>query len=50
MVRRWIAAGVFEVTKGFRRVKGCKDMPQLVEALKVRDVQFKLGASSGMVA
>ena len=26
MVRRWIAAGVFEVTKGFHRVKGCKDM------------------------
>ena len=50
MVRRWITAGVFEVTKRFRRVKGCKDMPQLVEALKVRDVQFKLGASSGMVA
>ena len=50
MVRRWITAGVFEVAKRFRRVKGCKDMPQLVEALKVRDVQFKLGASSGMVA
>lgn len=34
MVRRWIAAGVFEVTKGFHRVKGCKDMPHLVEASK----------------
>ena len=49
MVRRWIAAGVFEVTKGFRRVKDSKDMPQLVEAIKVRDVQFELGESSGMV-
>ena len=49
MVLRWVAAGVLEATKGFRRVKGCKDMPQLVAALRAR-VQLGLGESSEMVA
>ena len=40
MVLRWVAAGVLEATKGFRRVKGCKDMPQLVAALRARDAQL----------
>ena len=26
MVLRWVAAGVLEAAKGFRRVKGCQDM------------------------
>ena len=30
MVLRWVAAGVLEAAKGFRRVKGCQDMPALV--------------------
>ena len=30
MVLRWVAAGVPEAAKGFRRVKGCQDMPALV--------------------
>ena len=46
MVLRWVAAGVLEATKGFRRVKGCKDMPQLVAALTARDAQLGLGESS----
>ena len=50
MVLRWVAAGVLEATKGFRRVKGCKDMPQLVAALRARDAQLGLGESSEMVA
>ena len=29
-------AGVLEAAKGFRRVKGCKDMPTLVTALRTR--------------
>ena len=32
MVLRWVAAGVLEAAKGFRRVKGCRDMPVLVAA------------------
>ena len=50
MVLRWVAAGVLEATKGFRRVKGCTDMPQLVAALRARDAQLGLGESSEMVA
>ena len=50
MVRRWVAAGVLEATTGFRRVNGCKDMPQLVAALRARDAQLGLGESSEMVA
>ena len=50
MVLRWVAAGVLEATKGFRRIKGCKDMPQLVAALRARDAQLGLGESSQMVA
>lgn len=33
MVRRWTAAGMLNAERGFRRVKGCKDMPALVAAL-----------------
>ena len=36
MVLRWVAAGVLEAAKGFRRVKGCKEMPTLVTALRAR--------------
>ena len=50
MVRRWVAAGVLEATKGFRRVNGGTDMPQLVAALRARDAQLGLGESSEMVA
>ena len=50
MVLRWVAAGVLEATKGFRRIKGCQELPQLVAALRARDPQLGLGESSQMVA
>ena len=50
MVLRWVDAGVLEAAKGFRRVKGCRDMPVLVAALRARDAQLGLDESSGMVA
>ena len=50
MVLRWVAAGGLEAAKGFRRVKGCRDMPVLVAALRARDAQLGLDESSGMVA
>jgi len=37
MVVRWVAAGVLEGMKGFRRLKGNKEMPKLVAALRARD-------------
>ena len=45
MVLRWVAAGVLEAAKGFRRLKGPTDMPQLVTALRARDHRFGLGDS-----
>jgi putative transposase len=40
MVVRWVAAGVLEAVKGFRRLKGHKAMPSLVAALRARDQQL----------
>jgi len=34
MKKRWVAAGVVEAERSFRRVKGCKEMPVLVAALR----------------
>jgi len=46
MVVRWVAAGVLEAVKGFRRLKGHADMPTLVAALRARDRQRGLVALS----
>lgn len=50
MMLRWVAAGVLEAVKGFRRLKGCADMPRLVAALRARDQRLGLGASVENVA
>jgi len=50
MVVRWVAAGVLEAVKGFRRLKGCKAMPQLVAALRARDQQLGLVTDAEKVA
>ena len=42
MVLRWVAAGVLEAVKGFRRLKGYKELPKLVAALRARDQQLGL--------
>jgi len=46
MMIRWTTAAVFEAAKGFRRVKGCKDLPALVTALRRRDEQLGLTTST----
>ena len=33
MVKRWVAAGMLNAERGFRRLRGCKEMPKLVAAL-----------------
>jgi hypothetical protein len=33
MIRRWVALGIAEAQKGFRRVKATSTMPSLVAAL-----------------
>jgi hypothetical protein len=50
MMLRWVAAGVLEAVKGFRRLKGHGDMPRLVAALRARDQRIGLGASVEHVA
>ena len=39
-----------EAVKGFRRLKGCGDMPRLVSALRARDQRLGLGVSEVNVA
>ena len=50
MVLRWTAAAVLEAVKGFRRLKGHKDMPRLVTALRARDQQLGIAVSVENVA
>ena len=45
MMLRWVAAGVLEAVKGFRRLKGYADMPMLVAALRARDRQLGLSVA-----
>jgi putative transposase len=45
MMLRWVAAGVLEAVKGFRRVKGYADMPILVAALRARDRHLGLSVA-----
>src|ERR1700704_4288720 len=50
MVLRWTAAAILEAVKGFRRLKGHRDMPQLVAALRARDQQLGIVGSVENVA
>ena len=34
MVRRWVALGILEAEKGFRRLRGYRSMPILVASLQ----------------
>lgn len=34
MVRRWVAMGLLTAQKRFRRIKGHRDLPQLIAALR----------------
>jgi putative transposase len=50
MVLRWVAAGVLEAVKGFRRLMGHADMPKVVAALRARDQQLGFTVSAENVA
>jgi len=50
MIVRWVAVGILEAVKGFRRLKGCADMPTLVAALRTRDQQIGLVIAEENVA
>jgi len=34
MVRRWVGTGMIEAQRSFRRIKGCRDMAPLVDAVR----------------
>lgn len=50
MMLRWVAAGVLEAVKGFRRLKGHRDMPTLVTKLRARDQRLGLTTAEEKVA
>lgn len=50
MMLRWVAAGILEAVKGFRRLKGHRDMPTLVAKLRARDQQLGLTKAEEQVA
>ncbi len=50
MMLRWVAAGVLEAVKGFRRLKGHRDLPTLVATLRARDQQLGLFTAEKKVA
>lgn len=50
MMLRLVAAGVLEAVKGFRRLKGHRDMPTLVAKLRARDQQLGLSNNERKVA
>jgi putative transposase len=50
MVLRWTAAAILEAVKGFRRLKGHKDMPKLLAGLRARDQQLGIAVSAENVA
>jgi transposase-like protein len=50
MMLRWVAAGVLEAVKGFRRLKGHRDIPTLVAKLRARDQQLGMTTAEEKVA
>jgi hypothetical protein len=44
------SVAILEAVKGFRRLKGHKDMPKLVAALRARDQQLGIAVSAEDVA
>jgi hypothetical protein len=37
MVRRWVAMGLLTAQKRFRRIKGHRDLPKLITALRPKE-------------
>ena len=42
---RWVGAALQEAERGFRRIRGYKDMPKLVAALRAHDAQLDVSAA-----
>jgi transposase-like protein len=48
MVRRWVGTGMIEAQRSFRRIKGCRDMQRLVDAVHA-EVARRLAEEEGGV-
>jgi putative transposase len=46
MVLRWVAGALGEAAKGFRRLKGYRDMPKLLAALRAHDARIGIPLAS----
>jgi transposase-like protein len=42
MIRRWASLGLFQAAKRFRRIKGYREMPRLVSALRTVEVKVEV--------
>jgi transposase-like protein len=42
MIRRWASVGLFQAAKNFRRIKGYREMPKLVSALRKVEAQVEV--------
>jgi hypothetical protein len=42
MIRRWASVGLFQAAKRFRRIKGYREMPKLVSALRKVEAQVEV--------
>ena len=49
MVRRWVGTGMIEAQRSFRRIKGCRDMAHLVEAIHAEVARRLAEAEGGAV-
>jgi transposase-like protein len=48
MIVRWIATSLLEASRGFRRLRGHRGMPQLVAALRARDARLDVPLDSAV--
>ncbi len=49
MVRRWVGTGMIEAQRSFRRIKGCRDMQHLVDAVHAEVARRLAEAEGGLV-
>jgi putative transposase len=49
MVRRWVGTGMIEAQRSFRRIKGCRDMQRLVDAVHAEVARRLVDDEDGVV-
>ena len=49
MVRRWVGTGMIEAQRSFRRIKGCRDMKTLIDAVHAEVARRRAEEEGGVV-